>query len=175
MGTFTSMSGPSLVGSESVGSSPRVFTLHSVPCSEAPAEPGVHLSPPPPAPPQLQEDPCLIPGRGREGQGLLLLSSLGFRRLHLMANIPLFPGAARALSVGGEANCELSYRFSYEKWEFIFILILLCDELSVQMWKWKKISKPESWKDRKFCDLEATETPQKCHYLSLSVNTDAVL
>lgn len=37
--------------------------------------------------------------------------------------------------------------------------ILLCDELSVQMWKRKKISKLESWKKQKFCNLEATETP----------------
>lgn len=75
-----------------------------------------------------------------------------------MTNIPLFPGAARALTVGKKANCELSYCFSYEKWEFIFMSIL-CDELSVQMWKQKKISKLESWKKQKFCNLEATETP----------------
>lgn len=40
-----------------------------------------------------------------------------------------------------KANCEFSSCFSYKKWKFIFVSLLLCDEMSMQILKWKEISK----------------------------------
>lgn len=77
--------------------------LSSAPLSEAPAEPDAALRWPDLSL-LISGKPFSDSGRGRAGvKGLLLLLSCGFLVFHSRTHIPLFPGAARALSVGRKA------------------------------------------------------------------------
>lgn len=58
-----------------------------------------------------------------------------------------------------KANCELHSCFSYKKWEFIFISILLCDEVSIKTLKWKEITNYNPRGNGKCCNFTVATTP----------------
>lgn len=92
--------------------------------------------------PSFQEQPFLIQvGEDKEARAPFTPKSWTF-------NIPfvlLIYLCSQEMWEGGvaweKANCEFSSCFSYKKWKFIFVSLLLCDEMSMQILKRKEVSK----------------------------------
>lgn len=85
----------------------------------------------------FQENPFLIQVGGGEEQRAPFTPVMDFSYPIFIANIPLFPGATRAPCGGKRLWIKFVFR---RNGSFIFISILLCAELSIEMLKWKEIS-----------------------------------
>lgn len=112
--------------------SPLPFSALSVPGAGVGEDPGT----------RGQEQPFLIQvGEDKEAQA----PSTPESRTPNIPLVVLIYLRSQELSEGRaaweKANCEPSSCFSYKKWKFIFVSLLLCDEMSMRILKWKDISK----------------------------------